>query len=81
MSTSARKRTRSSQPRRKQRSLFDSNVPKLLRKWRQPKIDRANDPNWIFAFVDPAQLGVEVEIPEWLERRRTLARMDGRNTQ
>jgi hypothetical protein len=67
MRTTARKRT--TKPRTRQKSLFEkSDEPKLLRAWRQPKIDRQADPRWIFAWVDPQQLGVEVVIPEWMTR-------------
>lgn len=70
MRTATRKRTTKAKPRARQKSLFEkSEEPKLLGKWRAPKIDRQADPNWIFSFLDPHNVGVEVEIPQWLLRR------------
>jgi hypothetical protein len=66
MRTAARKRT--SKPRTRQRGLFDKEEVTIKRTWRQPKIDRQADARWIFAWVDPQQLGVEVVIPEWMTR-------------
>lgn len=53
-----------------QRTLFDARpvVPKST--WKQPRHDKAADPGWVYAFIDPQQLGVHVEIPKWLESRK-----------
>ncbi len=67
MRTTARKRPAKYKPR--QKSLFDNSETKINPKWKQPRHSKADDPGWVFAFVDPAQLGVEVSIPEWMLKR------------
>lgn len=42
---------------------------KDVRQWKQPRHSKADDPTWWAVFIDPAQLGIAVEIPEWMERR------------
>lgn len=69
----ATKRTAKPKPKPKrivQRSLFDKSEVKIKPTWKQPKHDKSKDPGWIFAFVDPQQLGVHVEIPHWLANRK-----------
>lgn len=69
MKTKPRPR-RTSKPRVRQLDLFDAApiVPKST--WKQPRHDKAADPGWVYAFIDPQQLGVHVEIPKWLESRK-----------
>lgn len=69
MRTTARKRTSTAKPRTRQRSLFDKSEMKINPKWKQPRHSKADDPGWVFAFIDPAQLGVEVTIPQWMLKR------------